>query len=57
MEWEREIKMGRKERQRVGTEDSGGEANLVHNSHVIELIGTNNVFHFPSFVAHLDKEF
>lgn len=45
----------RQKEERVGMEDSRGEASSIRNSHVIELIGTNAVFHFPSFVAHLDK--
>lgn len=61
METEGEIKTDskkkRKNEKRVGTEDSREEASSVHNSCVIELIGTNTVFHFPSFVAHLDKRF
>lgn len=56
MEKEGEIKIGteerRKEEERVEIKD-GGEASSVHNLHVIELIDTNTVFHFPSFVAHL----
>lgn len=39
----------------MGIEDSKVEASSVHYSHVIELIGTKTVFHFLSFVAHLDK--
>ncbi len=45
----------RQKEKRVGMENSRGEASSVHNSHVIELIGTDTVFHFPSFVAHFDK--
>lgn len=39
----------------MGTEDSRGEGSSVHNSYVIELISSNTVFHFPSFVVDLDK--
>lgn len=44
-----------KKEKRMGIEDSKVEASSVHFSHVIELIGTKTVFHFLSFVAHLDK--
>ncbi len=58
MEKKGEIKidseMRRKKEERVGIKDRG-EASALHNSRVIELIGTHSVFHFLSFVACVDE--